>query len=68
MEYSTPEGRAAALYEQYATERSSYLREGQESSKYTLPYLIPETSVGLGGKRTRIKTPYQGIEQQVQML
>ena len=61
MEYSTPEGRAAALYEQYATERSSYLREGQESSKYTLPYLIPETSVGSGGKRTRIKTPYQGI-------
>ena len=61
MEYNSPVGSAASLYEQYSTERSSYLREGQESSKYTLPYLIPETQAGTGGKRTKIKTNYQGI-------
>jgi len=60
MEYSSKQVTAAGLYEQYATERSTYLREGQESSKYTLPYLIPETAVS-SGRRTRIKTPYQGI-------
>ena len=61
MEYESPVGTAASLYEQYATERSSYLREGQESSKYTLPYLIPETAAGSGSRRTKIKTNYQGI-------
>tara|TARA_B100001094_G_scaffold39584_3_gene34107 strand:+ start:1225 stop:2835 length:1611 start_codon:yes stop_codon:yes gene_type:complete len=60
MEYSSKQVTAAGLYEQYASERSTYLREGQESSKYTLPYLIPETAVS-SGRRTRIKTPYQGI-------
>ena len=61
MEYSSPVGSAASLYEQYATERSSYLREGQESSKYTLPYLIPESVGSSTGRKAKIKTNYQGI-------
>ena len=62
MEYKSSEvTTAAGLYEQMASERSTYLREGQESSKFTLPYLIPETAGGSGSRRTRIKTPYQSI-------
>ena len=61
MEYSSSAVTAAGLYEQLAQERSTYLREGQESSKFTLPYLIPETSGGTGARRSKIKTPYQSI-------
>jgi len=62
MEYKSSEvTTAAGLYEQMASERSTYLREGQESSKFTLPYLIPETAGGSGSRRSRIKTPYQSI-------
>ena len=61
MEYSSSAVTAAGLYEQLAQERSTYLREGQESSKLTLPYLIPETSGGSGARRSKIKTPYQSI-------
>ena len=61
MEYSSPEVTAAGLYEQYATERSPYLKEGQESSRYTLPYLIPEAAGGNGSRRSKTRTPFQGI-------
>ena len=59
MEYSSPEVTAAGLYEQYATERSPYLKEGQESSRYTLPYLIPEAAGGNGSRRSKTRTPFQ---------
>tara|TARA_B100000123_G_scaffold20553_1_gene14459 strand:- start:2708 stop:4300 length:1593 start_codon:yes stop_codon:yes gene_type:complete len=54
MEGST----AASKYEQLASLRSTYDREAKESSKLTIPSLIPETT---NGTRAKIKTPFQAV-------
>ena len=54
MEGST----AANKYEQLVSLRSIYDREAKESSKLTIPSLIPETTTGT---RPKIKTPFQAV-------
>ena len=56
MEYSTQGTTAASRYETLVTNRSTYDREAKESSKLTIPSLIPEQT---SGTRARIKTPFQ---------
>ena len=52
MEYSTQGQTAAGRYAQLQSARSTFDREAKESSKLTIPSLIPET-------RAKIKTPFQ---------
>ena len=59
MEYSQGGKTAAGRYEQLVSGRSTYEREAKESSKLTLPSLIPETT---SGTRARIKTPSKPLE------
>ena len=54
METST----AANKYEVLVSERSTYDREAKDSSKLTIPSLIPETSTG---SRAKLKTPFQAV-------
>ena len=56
MEYSTQGQTAAGRYEALVSSRSVYDREAKESSKLTIPSLIPEQT---SGTRARIKTPFQ---------
>ena len=56
MEYSTQGTTAAGRYEALVSSRSVYDREAKESSKLTIPSLIPEQTTGT---RARIKTPFQ---------
>ena len=56
MEYSTQGTTAAGRYEALVSSRSVYDREAKESSKLTIPSLIPEQT---SGTRARIKTPFQ---------
>ena len=56
MEYSAQAMTAAGRYEALASNRSTYDREAKESSKLTIPSLIPEQT---SGTRARIKTPFQ---------
>ena len=58
MEYSSSGQSAASRYETLQSSRSTYDREGKESSKLTLPSLIPETTTGT---RATIKTPFQAL-------
>tara|TARA_R100000697_G_scaffold20140_1_gene27430 strand:+ start:407 stop:1162 length:756 start_codon:yes stop_codon:yes gene_type:complete len=58
MEYSTGGQNAAGRYEQLQSNRSTFLREAKESSKLTIPSLIPESATGT---RARIKTPFQAL-------
>jgi len=58
MEYSTGGQTAAGRYEQLQSNRSTFLREAKESSKLTIPSLIPESATGT---RARIKTPFQAL-------
>ena len=58
MEYSQGGKTAAGRYEQLVSSRSTYEREAKESSKLTLPSLIPESATGT---RARIKTPFQAL-------
>ena len=58
MEGST----AANKYEQLVSLRSTYDREAKESSKLTIPSLIPETTTGT---RPKIKTPFQLVSVEV---
>ena len=58
MGYSQGGKTAAGRYEQLVSGRSTYEREAKESSKLTLPSLIPETT---SGTRARIKTPFQAL-------
>ena len=56
MEYSTQGTTAAGRYEALVSSRSVYDREAKESSKLTIPSLIPEQT---SGTRAKIKTPFQ---------
>ena len=56
MEYTSNTFNAASRYEQLQADRSVFLREAQDSSKVTIPSLIPETAKG---NRSKIKTPFQ---------
>ena len=56
MEYSTQSTTAAARYEALISGRSVYDREAKESSKLTIPSLIPEQTTGT---RAKVKTPFQ---------
>ncbi len=56
MEYTTQGTTAAGRYEALVGNRSVYDREAKESSKLTIPSLIPEQT---SGTRARIKTPFQ---------
>ncbi len=56
MEYSAQGTTAAGRYEALVSSRSVYDREAKESSKLTIPSLIPEQT---SGTRARIKTPFQ---------
>jgi len=56
MEYSTQGTTAASRYEMLVNSRSTYDREAKESSKLTIPSLIPEQT---SGTRAKIKTPFQ---------
>ena len=56
MEYSQQGTTAASRYETLVSDRSTYDREAKESSKLTIPSLIPEQT---SGTRARIKTPFQ---------
>ena len=56
MEYSAQGTTAAGRYEALVSSRSTYDREAKESSKLTIPSLIPEQT---SGTRARIKTPFQ---------
>tara|TARA_R100000781_G_scaffold4345_2_gene5444 strand:- start:137 stop:1729 length:1593 start_codon:yes stop_codon:yes gene_type:complete len=58
MEYSSSGQTAAGRYEQLQSNRSTFLREAKESSKLTIPSLIPESATGT---RSRIKTPFQAL-------
>ena len=58
MEYTQQGKTAAGRYESLASARSTFLREAKESSKLTLPSLIPETTTGT---KARIKTPMQAL-------
>ena len=58
MAYSPNKKTAAALYALYEQERSTFLREARDSSKLTLPNLIPENA---RGTRSKTKTPFQAV-------
>ena len=58
MEYSTGGQTAAGRYEKLQSDRSTFLREAKESSKLTIPSLIPESATGT---RAKIKTPFQAL-------
>ena len=59
MEYSQGGKAAAGRYEQLVSTRSTYEREAKESSKLTLPSLIPETTSGTG---LGLKRPFKPLE------
>jgi hypothetical protein len=54
METST----AASRYEVLVSERSTYDREAKDSSKLTIPSLIPESTTGT---KAKLKTPFQAV-------
>ena len=58
MEYSTQGQTAAGRYAQLQSSRSTFDREAKESSKLTIPSLIPESTTGT---RAKIKTPFQAV-------
>ena len=59
MEYSNQQGQTAAgRYAQLQSARSTFDREAKESSKLTIPSLIPESTTGT---RSKIKTPFQAV-------
>ena len=58
MEYSTQGQTAADRYAQLQSARSTFDREAKESSKLTIPSLIPESTTGT---RAKIKTPFQAV-------
>ena len=58
MEYSTQGQTAGGRYAQLQSARSTYDREAKESSKLTIPSLIPEETTGT---RAKIKTPFQAV-------
>jgi len=59
MEYSNQQGQTAAgRYAQLQSARSTFDREAKESSKLTIPSLIPESTTGT---RAKIKTPFQAV-------
>ena len=59
MEYSNQQGQTAAgRYAQLQSARSTFDREAKESSKLTIPSLIPESTTGT---RAKIKQPYQAV-------
>ncbi len=58
MVYSTEGQTVAGRYAQLQSARSTFEREAKESSKLTLPSLIPESTTGT---RARIKTPFQAV-------
>ena len=58
MAYTSSQKTAASLYALYEQERSIFLREARDSSKLTLPNLIPENA---RGTRSKTKTPFQGV-------
>ena len=58
MEYSTGSTTAAGRYAQLQSSRSTFDREAKDSSKLTIPSLIPESTVGT---KAKIKTPFQAV-------
>jgi len=58
MEYSAQGNTAAGRYESLVGDRSTFDREAKESSKLTIPSLIPESATGT---KARIKTPFQAV-------
>ena len=58
MEYSTQGQTASGRYAQLQSARSTFDREAKESSKLTIPSLIPESTTGT---RAKIKTPFQAV-------
>ena len=58
MEYSTGGTTAAGRYAQLQSSRSTFDREAKDSSKLTIPSLIPESTVGT---KAKIKTPFQAV-------
>ena len=58
MEYSTQGQTAGGRYAQLQSARSTFDREAKESSKLTIPSLIPESTTGT---RSKIKTPFQAV-------
>ena len=58
MEYSTQGQTAAGRYAQLQSARSTFDREAKESSKLTIPSLIPESTTGT---RAKIKQPFQAV-------
>ena len=58
MEYSAQGTTAAGRYEVLVNSRSTFDREAKESSKLTIPSLIPEQT---SGTRVKIKTPFQAV-------
>ena len=58
MEYSTGGTTAAGRYAQLQSLRSTFDREAKDSSKLTIPSLIPESTTGT---RAKIKTPFQAV-------
>ena len=58
MEYSTQGQTAAGRYAQLQSARSTFDREAKESSKLTIPSLIPESTTAT---RAKIKTPFQAV-------
>ena len=58
MEYSTQGQTASGRYAQLQSARSTFDREAKESSKLTIPSLIPESTTGT---RSKIKTPFQAV-------
>ena len=58
MTYSGQGQTAAGRYAQLESARSTFEREAKESSKLTIPSLIPESTTGT---RSKIKTPFQAV-------
>ena len=58
MTYSGQGQTAAGRYAQLESARSTFDREAKESSKLTIPSLIPESTTGT---RSKIKTPFQAV-------
>ena len=58
MEYSTQGQTSAGRYAQLESARSTFDREAKESSKLTIPSLIPENTTGA---KAKIKTPFQAV-------
>ena len=58
MEYSTGGTTAAGRYAQLQSSRSTFDREAKDSSKLTIPSLIPESTVGT---KAKIKTHFQAV-------